>query len=93
MTASIAEIADAGIGQRCMTKQELTNVSGFSSPSKQVSWVRQHLAIEPAIKADGRPSLTWGAYERALLARRAGTLPGSDTPTEAPPNWGKPRRR
>lgn len=88
----MAEVADPIMGQRCMTKQELADVSGFRTPSKQTAWVREHLAIEPAIKADGRPSLTWGAYERALLARRAGSQPGSDQDTEAPPNWSKPRR-
>lgn len=88
----MTEVADPSIGQRSMTKQELADVSGFLTPSKQTAWVRQHLAIEPAIKADGRPSLTWAAYERALLARRAGSLPGTDQAAEAPPNWSKPRR-
>lgn len=82
-------IEQAEIGQRCMTKLELSNVSGYKNPSKQVQWVREHLAIEPAIRADGRPSLTWATYERALLARRAGQKPGEAAQSEAPPNWNR----
>ena len=75
--------------QRCMTGPELSDVSGYNTPGKQVQWVRQHLAIEPAIRADGRPSLTWATYERALLARRSGQKPGESAQSEAPPNWSR----
>jgi hypothetical protein len=30
--------------QRCMTGPELSDVSGYKTPGKQVQWVRQHLA-------------------------------------------------
>lgn len=81
-------------GERVMTKEELENVSGYRSPSRQVEWVRSQLGITPAVRADGRPSLTWTAYERALLQSRATGPQRQDSyaDDEAPPNWNRPRR-
>ncbi|WP_414709959.1 DUF4224 domain-containing protein [Roseateles sp.] len=73
---------------RCMTADELTEVTGFRSPSRQRQWVRDHLGIEPAPRADGRPSITWAVYEQARLARLNGA-PADTSRREAPPNWNR----
>lgn len=76
------------VDARCMTAADLFEVTGFRSASRQCQWVRDHLGLEPAPRADGRPSITWAVYESARLGRvavqaQAGTRP------EAPPNWNR----
>jgi len=73
-----------------MTAADLKEVSGYQQPSKQLEWVRENLKLEPAKRRDGRPSLTWGVYSQALLARRPGSGHDDAAMKSTLPTWKRP---
>lgn len=84
----MSDVIERPAGTRRLTADDLLDITGFRSPSRQCQWVRDHLGLEPAPRADGRPSITWEVYEQARLRVPQTGKPDSGR-AEAPPNWNR----
>jgi hypothetical protein len=71
---------------RLLTDQEIEDLTGYQQPSKQVEFLRDRLGLYPAIRADGRPRVTFAAVTTAMI----GALPKAPSAT---PNFSALRGR
>ena len=62
-----------------ITAQEFCELTGAMQPAKQCEILRSN-GINFTKRADGKPSLTWEAYNRQVAAKAGQTRPATEGP-------------
>lgn len=73
---------------RILSDAELTELTGYTMPAKQLEALRK-LGLVPVIRPDGRPRITDDALTQAMLGHVGPSTPGA----AASPQWTELRKR
>lgn len=56
---------------RLLSDQEIRDITGFEQPARQVQFIREQLGLNPIVRADGRPRLTFTAINHVMVNNKS----------------------